>query len=221
MRTRLKRGSVLPAPAPSEWRRTDAEEINRRRLQARREVFQITNLDPAHPVFSNFRVASRQGPTHAVEIRDLRVRHFACDCADFRLNGLGTCKHVEAVLHHLETRLNRRFEAAMRNGSSRVDLVPDPARNSLRLLNGRQPLPAVARRWFDREGRLKALPLRDAVAWLAELRQSEFPALRVSQEVAPFLRDRRRAAGRRESRPEDPRVRKVASRPVRVEPVLM
>ena len=89
-------------PSPHDWRTTDTDEINKRRLRAREESFTISNLAPQHPIFSNFRVKSGSGLTYSVEIRDLRERQFACDCVDFRINNLGTCKHVEAVLLHLE-----------------------------------------------------------------------------------------------------------------------
>jgi hypothetical protein len=89
---------AIQAPSIHDWRTTYEDEINRRRLRARTESFQIFNCHPARPVFSNFSVKSGSGLTYAVEVRDVRQRHFACDCVDFRINGLGTCKHVEAVL---------------------------------------------------------------------------------------------------------------------------
>ena len=92
-------------PALHNWRTTDEDEISRRRQRARDEVFTISNTDSRHPIFSNFRVASRSGLTYSVEIRDLRERQFACDCVDFRINGLGTCKHVEAVVLQFEARV--------------------------------------------------------------------------------------------------------------------
>src|SRR5437899_5249161 len=93
-----KRNPDLNVPSPHNWRTTDEDEINRRRQRARDEAFTITNAEPRHPIFSNFCVASRSGLTYSVEIRDVAGRQFACDCVDFRINGLGTCKHVEAVL---------------------------------------------------------------------------------------------------------------------------
>ena len=99
-------------PSPHNWRTTDQDEINRRRARARTEEFRISNTDPRHPIFSNFRVRSGSGLTYSVEVRDVRQRQFACDCVDFRINGLGTCKHVEAVLLHLEARFKRLFRAA-------------------------------------------------------------------------------------------------------------
>ena len=94
----------VAVPSPHNWRTTDQDEINRRRARARTEEFRISNADPRHPIFSNFRVRSGSGLTYSVEIRDLRRRQFACDCVDFRINGLGTCKHVEVVLLQLQAR---------------------------------------------------------------------------------------------------------------------
>ena len=99
MRKQASSDSLVPSP--HNWRTTDEDEINRRRLRARTEDFQIANLDARYPIFSNFRVRSGSGLTYSVEIRDLRERQFACNCVDFRINDLGTCKHVEAALLHL------------------------------------------------------------------------------------------------------------------------
>src|SRR5712671_1610256 len=109
----------IEVPSIHNWRTTDEDEINRRRLRAQTEEFRITNANPRHPVFSNFKVNSGSGLTYAVEIRDVRQRSFACDCVDFRINGLGTCKHVEAVLLHLEGRFKKLFHAAARDSTTR------------------------------------------------------------------------------------------------------
>ena len=93
-----KAKSAPAVPSHHNWRTTDEDEINRRRERAQNEEFKITNTTPAHPIFSNFQVKSGSGLTYSVEVRDLRQRQFACQCVDFRINGLGTCKHVEAVL---------------------------------------------------------------------------------------------------------------------------
>src|SRR5437016_12742159 len=146
--------SQLQAPSSHDWRTTDEDEINRRRVRAQTEEFRVTNSQPRHPIFSNFRVRSGSGLSYSVEIRDLRQRQFACDCVDFRINGLGTCKHVEAVLLHLEGRFRRLFRAAAKNGTPRLDIVPDPVSDSLRLLRGDSPVPATLRAWFDPSGRL-------------------------------------------------------------------
>ncbi|MCX6911888.1 MAG: hypothetical protein NT167_02320, partial [Verrucomicrobia bacterium] len=117
----------IAVPSPHNWRTTDEDEINRRRARARTEEFHISNTDPRHPIFSNFRVRSGSGLTYSVEIRDVRRRQFVCDCIDFRINGLGTCTHIEAVLLQLQARFKRLFRKAEADGTPRFDLLPDPA----------------------------------------------------------------------------------------------
>ncbi len=194
------KSAEVKLPSSHDWRTTDTDEINKRRQRARDEAFTISNADPRHPLFSNFRVASRSGLTYSVEIRDVREHQFACDCVDFRINGLGTCKHVEAVLLQLERRFKRLFQAATQQGSPRVDLIPDPALGTLRLLHGNGSLPKAVRGWFDADGALTQGSAEDTVAALEKLRQADYPELRVSQEVAPWLENRRRAEERKQLR---------------------
>src|SRR6266545_4338558 len=194
-----QRNSVeLKLPSAHDWRTTDTDEINKRRQRARDEAFTIANLDPRHPIFSNFRVGSRSGLTYSVEVRDVRERQFACDCVDFRINGLGSCKHVEAVLLQLERRFKRLFHSAARQGSSRIDLVPDPALGTLRLVKANGSLPKPLREWFDASGALRNGSPEDAIAALK--RRADLPKLRISQEVAPWFEARRRAEERKELR---------------------
>src|SRR5437660_6062405 len=194
-----KSSAEIKLPSPHDWRTTDTDEINKRRQRARDEAFTISNLDSRHPIFSNFRVASRSGLIYSVEIRDVRGRQFACDCVDFRINGLGTCKHVEVVLLQLERRFKRLYQTAAQKGSNRIDLVHDSALGSLRLLNGNGSLPKIVHGWFDASGMLKNGSPKDIVAALERLRQ-DLPELRISQEVAPWLEAMRRAQEGKELR---------------------
>jgi superfamily II DNA or RNA helicase len=190
----------IEIPSAHNWRTTDADEINRRRLRAQEQDFSISNLDPRFPIFSNFRVSSGSGMVYQVEIRDLASPQFSCDCVDFRINGLGTCKHVEAVLLHLRARFRRLFKAATEEGSPRFDVVPETTMDSLRLLPGPQPVPKVVNRWFDSTGQLRDCAPEAALAELERVRQTELPALRISQEVQPWLERRTRLAERKELR---------------------
>src|SRR2546425_8897444 len=147
-------GSAIKVPAEHDWRTTDADEMNKRRLRAQQETFTIGNLDARHPIYSNFRVQSGSGMTYCVEVRDLRQKQCACDCVDFRINGLGTCKHVEAVLLHLQARFRRLFKLAQQEGSKRIELVVDAAADTLRVVNCQGNLPRAVQKWFDADGRL-------------------------------------------------------------------
>ncbi len=188
-----KRTSGRKIPPLHDWRTTDEDEINRRRLRAVEEQPRITNIEPGEKIFSNFHVHSRSGLDYQVEIRDIAGREFSCTCVDFRINGLGTCKHTEAVLMHLDARFKRLFASAAKNASPRIDIVPDRVSNTLRVARGRDRLPRKLAALFDRDGLLIAGNPWEAVELL---RDTQAPGLRISQDVLPWLESRRRAEER-------------------------
>ncbi len=75
---RRKKGPQLPLA--TDWRTTDAHEILKRQLRAAEERPRITNLDPEHPIFSNFEVKSPSGMTYRAEIRDVASRQPGTAC---------------------------------------------------------------------------------------------------------------------------------------------
>jgi hypothetical protein len=201
-----RRDGQLKIPPLHDWRTTDEDEINRRRQRARDEQMQIANINPREKIFSNFRVRSPSGLTYQVEIRDFAGREFFCTCVDFRINGLGTCKHVEAVLLHLDARFRKLFASAKKNGSPRIDIVPDRTAGTLRVARGLKRLPRKLSGLFDGNGLLAD---GDPEEIAALLRGLELPELRISREIEPWLESRRRsgkascsgANTRRKSRP--------------------
>ena len=180
-------------PPVSNWRTTDQDEINRRRLRAAKEAMRFRNLTPEHPVFSNFEVASASGQTYAVEVRSLKPLVSSCTCVDFRVNGLGTCKHVEGVLRWL-----RSDAAAMRQaeseGSPRIDLVPDIATGRLMVERNLNVVPNALRGFFDVTG--LALPEFQKEEILAAFDKASRPSARVSQEVASWIEQQARSEER-------------------------
>jgi hypothetical protein len=173
-------------PPVTDWRTTDADEILNRQLRAREERPRIVNLAPAHPVFSDFAVHSSSGLDYRVEIRDIANRQFSCTCTDFRINGLGTCKHVEAVLLHLARRHRSEFNAARRGEPSpRIDLVPDRAAGRLRIECNLAQLPPCLRARFDVAG--LQLPDLDPADLVGELAAASLPQLRVSLDTTAWL----------------------------------
>jgi hypothetical protein len=172
----------------ADWRTTDELEIQRRVQRAIDEKHSVINLTPEHPVFSNFTVRSPTGMTYQVEIRDLAGRSFSCTCPDFRTNGLGTCKHVEATLIRLKRREKSHFRGAEKAGSPRIDLVPGG--DSLRIERNFSSLPPSLRPLFAADGTLRA----DPAEALPRLRRSS--KIRVSQDVDHFLETRRRTEER-------------------------
>lgn len=194
------RKKLLPEdllPPAQDWRTTDEQEILKRQLRAREESMQLRNECTDHPVFSNFEVRSGSGLSYRVEVRDVAARQFSCTCADFRKNGLGTCKHVEAVLVHARAKAGRRaWEAAVAHGSNRVEIGLDD-HASLHLWCGWSAAPRRLRALFDdTTRRLHAdCPPEAAAAEIARLAEKS-PAIRLSQDVVPWLEERAAAADR-------------------------
>jgi len=183
-------------PSPHDWRTTDEEEIDKRRYRAQTEQMRVRNLDPQYPIYSNFEIKSRSGLSYVVEIRSVSARRFSCNCVDFRINALGTCKHVEAALLYLEARHRRPFREAQKNGSGRPDVVPDPVSGSLRLEGAGKSVPRQLCRLVDDAGRIDS---NDPEQTLEIIRKSGIPDLRISQEVGPWLEERRQREERKNS----------------------
>ena len=177
-----------------DWRTTDQEEIKLRQQRAREEQPKIRNLEPEQRIFSQFEVVSKSGMTYSVELRSLAGRAFSCTCTDFRINGLGTCKHVEGVLLNLEARFPKIFAEAIQNGSDRLDVVWDETLNSLRLESPAEKKPQILTGYFDASGLLRKEC--DVEEVLTKLPGLGIPQLRVSQEVPGWIEQRRRRAER-------------------------
>jgi ERCC4-related helicase len=202
MRKIVKADTKIKLPPAHDWRTTDADEINKRRQRAREESFVITNTDARHPIFSNFRVKSASGLTYSVEIRGLSGQQCACDCVDFRTNGLALCKHTEAVLLYLQARHKKLFNSAETAGSNRIEVTVDAEADTLCVLNGHSKLSYAVGKWFDADGHLLDDSPETALNSLQRLCDSDHSQIRISQEVEPWLENRRRVAECRQLRHE-------------------
>jgi len=200
-RNKRSKSNKPEVPSEHDWRTTDAQEIDRRRQRARDEKMRIENLSRDQGIFSNYRVHSASGRDYQVEIRSIDPLECACECVDFLSNGLGTCKHVEAVLLDI----HRRHRGAIRHGalthSTRLDVVVDRQAGSLRLkaTDGTR-IPAPIRRWFGNDTLL--LPDCDPALVVTALRKTALthPSLRISMEVEPWLELERRRHESRDAR---------------------
>lgn len=71
-----------------------------RKQYAKDQNFRFKNIGN-HPVYSDFEVYNpTTGQTYKVCIRDGKESYNFCSCPDFKINALGTCKHVEYMLHY-------------------------------------------------------------------------------------------------------------------------
>ena len=209
-RGRRKARAVLDHPPPLQgWRTTDEEEIALRRWRGRSEIVTIEALEADHPFFGTFRAQSGSGAFYEVEIRSLDGFANSCGCIDHRVNGLGTCKHIEGVLAALRQRGAKAFRQATARGSPRIEVFLDRREAAMPTLvspasDGRHM--SKARGWLasflEPDGTLASDPNKVETllsAWRAA--QADIRRLiRVSRHFSPWLDRLRRESSREDAR---------------------
>jgi hypothetical protein len=93
-------------------------------------------------------------------------------------------------------------KAARTTGSNRIEVTVDPVADTLWVRENAAQLPRAVAGWFDAQGRLRERSPEEALEALRRLRAADLPAIRLSQEIAPWLEQRRRADERRRLRHE-------------------
>jgi len=140
-------------PSPQGWRTTDEDEIALRRWRGSTDILAIEALEAEHPIFGTFRARSGTGGSYDVEIRSLDAFANSCGCIDHRVNGLGTCKHVEGVLAAIRRTHAKVIRAAETGGSSRVEIFIDRRDTAARLAvtwpAGRRAHVQAVHGWLD------------------------------------------------------------------------
>lgn len=194
------------------WLSSDEEEIERRQQRGLEETFRIESLEPEHTFFGTFRVFSSAGTTYSVEILSLNQaldqRHNLCDCPDHQVNGLGTCKHIEAVLQKLRKGRVRKFLNAIQTGSTRVEIYLDRIKDQIRIAwpQSASAPPALQKLlgpFFSSDGSLLAEPLTAIPALRRELTAANGSLqqqVRLSRHIEPWLKERRYRHERQQAR---------------------
>jgi len=192
---------------PYGWNTTDEQEAIRRRYRGEAEVTVVTPLEPEHGIFGSFEVRSATGGAYEVEIRSLAERINTCGCVDFRVNGLGTCKHIEGVL----SRVSRHLATAggHSEASSRVEIFR-PAGADLPIViwpGDFAPASAVRRLFADHLDGSDRIADLDTLAAVRRAVEIAPPALRrsirLSRSLDDWAEERRRQQGRKDSREAD------------------
>ena len=207
---RGKSRAVPDRPPPVQgWRTSDEDEIELRRWRGRTEIVAIEALEPEQAFHGTFRVHSGSGGFYEVEIRSIEGFANSCGCIDHRVNGLGTCKHIEGVLAALCRRDGKALRKAQSQGSPRVEVFLDRrgvASPTLTWPASGSPAVRAARNWLApflaKGGTLDPDPEK-VEALIAAWRAA--PAairrlVRVSRHFAPWLERMRRQRSREEAR---------------------
>ncbi|MBM3266430.1 MAG: DEAD/DEAH box helicase [Candidatus Sericytochromatia bacterium] len=106
---RFESWQIATDPGAADGDLTVAER-ERRRLRGESDLFEVAG--PAGGVYGRYSVGSPSARSYEVVLRALDRPHNGCTCPDFETNLLGTCKHVEAALHHARRRDRRAFDLA-------------------------------------------------------------------------------------------------------------
>ncbi|MBW1982725.1 MAG: DEAD/DEAH box helicase [Deltaproteobacteria bacterium] len=168
-------------------------QIERRRQRGLKEITRIVNKGH-HPIFSLFEVSSVSEQTYRVQLRSLADLQNTCTCPDYKTNLIGTCKHIEGVLLHLEKKYGDRLQKLARKPPRGTQIylhygVDETVRVGL-------PLPKQAEvrellsRYFDPSGLLTGSPLRSLPALFAAIEDLPIhlqPLVQVDEAVREYL----------------------------------
>ncbi len=199
------RKALEKAPAPQGWVTTDEDEIRLRQWRAANERMDIQPLDGAAAWFGVFAIGPKTTLNpYRVEIRSLIRRENSCTCPDFKVNGLGTCKHLEAVLARLRRRGIRAFETAAQGGPpwAEVYLSRQGATPEARLWLPPKPSTPVRKfltPFFGADGRLLGDPAAALPALLRAWEKAS-PAIRRDARLSAGVADWAGDLGRRSER---------------------
>ena len=180
-------GEARPTEAEDAKPATSPLEAERQRRVSRgsSELFEIRRRPGKQGVLGEYEVSSPSSRAYQVTLRALDAAHNGCNCPDFATNLLGTCKHVEAVLHHLRADAPRRVKRALSAGpaASYLHLAFEPEESvGIRLVEGARPVERrLSARFFRPDGRP-----RDALAevWSELARAAMEAGVEIPAEVA-------------------------------------
>ena len=147
-----KAKAVLERTPVQGWKTSDEDEIALRRWRGRTDILDVAAHDRDQGFFGLFRARSASGGAYDVEIRGLDRPINSCGCIDHRVNGLGTCKHIEGVLAAIQRGKSRAFRAAAAAGSPKVEVFLDRAAGAIPTIvwprNGDEEALSPVREWL-------------------------------------------------------------------------
>jgi len=155
-----------------------------------------------HPVFSEFALTNPvSNSTYRIAIRGDRPGDNFCSCPDFRINGLGVCKHISFTLARLKALKggNKHFQQGFNQTWSEVYLSYGLKREVRLRLGSTAPdvLRKLAQRYFAADGVLKEQRFGDITDFIAKASGLPGHELRCYDDVMEFIASRQDACHRR------------------------
>jgi SNF2 family DNA or RNA helicase len=144
-----------------------------------------------HPVYSDFEVHNpASGKAYKVSIRDGINSYHYCSCPDFRVNTLGTCKHVEFVLMKLlRFKKNQKLFAQPYEQSYSSLSIYYGLKQNIRLRKSGSSLHYTGEEeFFDEEGFLLPGMIYTLEDFIRQA-QGEDPSLRIYADVFDHIRE--------------------------------
>ena len=178
------------------------EQIAARQQRARKTIEAILT-GPVGQAYGDYVVKSASGREYRVAMRGPSLFENFCSCADFAVNTLGTCKHIEALLLRLHRRFGRSFDRQQyqRTRASLSLQYGDTLNVRVRLPS--QPssdLRKIVSEYFDADGLLRTDNLQRFQEVLEKLRAVDETAV-VYSDVLDFIdRENELASGLEDER---------------------
>jgi hypothetical protein len=188
--TRLVRGMISPTNKPQnlnlqEWQRL-------LRIQhGEQQKFRLENRGD-HPIFSEFALTNPQSnKTYKIAIRGNKPGDNYCSCPDFRINNLGTCKHIAYTLRRLSTLkgAKRMFIQGYLAPFSEIFLSYG-VKKEVHFRAGSKAPPSVlslASEFFDRNGILREDRLLDFPAFMSRIPRNTGHEVRCYDDVLAYI----------------------------------
>ena len=208
MATKKQRNTQQKRARSSGWLTTDADEIERRRSRGIAETIRIESQTTDDAFFGRYLIHADSGQYYQVEIRSLTDLINSCNCPDHVINGLGTCKHIEATLQRLAYRRKRLFRKAAAKGSPFVEIFLDRRDHQVRICwpqgsQRRSMTRNLLAPFFNDEGALMGDPLDTVPTLERSIKTSPTHVrrrIRISTALYPWLEKLDRQAEQRRSR---------------------
>lgn len=197
-RRRKRKAAKLSRLQKPEGMSLEDWQVELRRQFGREQRFRLMNVGD-HAIFSEYEVTNPQSKnTYRVAIRGAGVGDNFCSCPDFATNTLGTCKHIEYTLAHLERKHGKtRLRSGYQPRFSEVYLQYG-AQREVRFRPGSEcpvELARLAARYFDSEGALLSEAFAKFESFLSQAARYEHD-LRCQEDALGFVAEVRDAQHR-------------------------